>query len=374
MRTIARNPAALILLTFSLFGLLALGMAVTSYAAMASISSITSISVGPNPSEMVFDSKDNSVFVLVKGSGSGSASVVEINGATNAVITTLKVTQPRDIAYNPTNDAVYVTSANTGVSIINGATGKLITKLNIATNDFFQDVAYDPANGNMYVANSNPGTVSVISSSTNKVISTIKTGSSPQHIAFDATDNNMYIFVSTKSTTTHVPFVAVISSTTNNVLAKVKLTSSPGSYTGASLAYDPASSSMFVSDGSGNLYIVNNNAIVTTLPVTVTGMVFNPSNNYLYAVGANQVYVIGSGDSIATTISTPGSYLNAAYDSVNNDVYVGGSTVNVINAASMLTAQVTTGAPGFVVFDPAGGYIYASLMQSPGSLDVITSS
>ena len=375
MKSPTRNRTALVFLAFSFLGLLSLGMLASAYAATFSISVGSSIPVGPNSGEMAFDSKDNSVFVVVTGSGSGTAFVTKINGATNTVLATQKLTQPRDIVYNPTNDEIYVTSQNTGVNVISGATGKLITKISVATNDFYQDLAYNPANGNIYVANTNPGTVSVISSSTNKVIASIKTGSSPQHIAFNPADNNMYVFVSTKSTTTHIPFVAVISSSTNKVLAKIKLASTgPGSYPTATLAYDPASASMFVSDDSGHLYVIKSLAIVTTLSATVTGMVFNPSSNNLYAVGGAQVYVVGSSNSIVTTVSTPGNYLGAAYDSVNNDVYVSGSTVNVISASNVVVAQVSTGAQGFIVFNPAGGNVYASLMESPGSIDLISSS
>jgi len=371
MKLVPRTRTALILLALSFLSLLVVGTAASTFSA-AAIGLGPSISVGPNPAEMAFDTKDNSIFVVVGGSGSGTASVTDINGATNAIINTQKVTQPVDIAYNPTNNEIYVTSKNTGVSAINGATGKLVKKVNVATNDFRQDLAYDPTNGNIYVVNTNPGTVSVISSSTNTVISTIKTGSYPQHIAYNPADGNMYVFVSTKSAL--APFVSVISSSTNKVVKKIPLSSPPGSDPAANLAYDPASASMLVSNDMGSVFVISGGKVAATISATVLGMTFNPSNGEMYAVGGGLVYAISSTNSIVSTITTPGCYVNLAYDQVNNDIYVGGSIVNVISSSNSLVASVTTGAQGFVLFNPIGGDVIASLMASPGSVVVISSS
>jgi YVTN family beta-propeller protein len=372
MKSLSRKHVALTALAVAFLAMISMGSLYSSASTINTIQVVSSISVGANPSEMVFDSTDNSVFVI--NGGRGTAGVSDIDAATNVVITTQKLTEPKDIAYNPTNDEVYVTSENTGVNVIRGATGKLVTKISVDTNDFYQDIAYDPANGKMYVASTNPGEVSVISSLTNKVTSRIATGSSPQHLAYDPYDGNMYVFVSTKSTSKLSPFIAIISSTTNKVLTKIKLASSPGSYTTANLVYDPATDSMLVSDGGGNVYVISDEAIVQTISATVLSMVFNLSNNDVYALGENQVYVF-SGSSYSTSIiSTSGSYLNLAYDQTNGDVYVGGSPVNVIGSSNTLVAQVSTAGVGFVLYNPTGGDVYAGVAGSPGTIDVISSS
>jgi DNA-binding beta-propeller fold protein YncE len=371
MSRVVSMQRALTWSSFTALGLLLIGI-IASYSS-ASIGVSATISVGPNPTDMVLDSVDNSVFVIVRGNGGGTASVTDIDAISNAVITTQKVTEPVDIAYNPTNDKVYVTSENHGVNIISGSTGKLIKEIDVDTNDFHEDVAFDPSNGNAYVADTNPGEVSVISGPKNTLVSTIKTGGFPQHIAYDPADGNMYVFVSTKSSSIS-PYVSIVNSNTNKIESKISLALGSGSYPEASFLYNPSNEAMLLSDGSGAIFVITNGALVATISETVTGMAFSPSNEEVYAVGSNVVYAIDSSNSIVATISTPGTYVNLVYDQVNNDVYVGGSTVNVINTENSVVTSVDTGSSGYVIFNPAGGNVYASLQTVPGSIDVISSS
>ncbi len=216
--------------------------------AATAISVTSTIPVGKNPSFMAYDSTDNKMFVV------GTGSVTVINAATNAVLATIKVTKPNDIIYNPTNDEIYVVSENLHVVAISGSTDKVAKSISVQVDDFYQDLAYDPANGNVYVADTNPGEVSVISSSTNTVVSTIKTGSDPQHLLFDPANNNIYVSVSTKTKT---PYVDVISSSTNAIVGTISLTDGAGSYPAAFFAYNPANQEMYLSDNTGNVYVLS---------------------------------------------------------------------------------------------------------------------
>lgn len=359
----------LVILPGNLFGM-TLGLRTAS-----AISVTTTIRVGTNPNFMAFDSIDNTMFVVNTGSGSVSA----INAETNAIITTIKVTKPNDIVYNSANDEVYVVSENTHVVAISGSTDKVVSKIFVPVDDFYQDLAYDPANGNVYVASTNSGVVSVINSSTNTVISKIKTGSEPQHLLFDPANDNIYVSVGTHSKS---PYVDVISGSTNTVIATVTTTDAAGSDPAAFLAYNPANQEVYQSDDIGNVFIISSssNTLVATLSLfspasccTLLTMTYNPSNLELYAAATGiAAWTISSSNSVVSTISLSGANGYLAYDSVNNNVYAAGGTTYVLSGSSVV-AQFTVAAAGFDLFNPAGNNVYVSQTQSPGKVEVISS-
>ena len=54
-------------------------------------------------------------------------------------------------------------------------------------------LAFNPSNNNIYVANTNSNNVSVIESSTNTVVSTVDVGDGPSALAFNPSNNNIYV-------------------------------------------------------------------------------------------------------------------------------------------------------------------------------------
>ena len=78
-------------------------------------------------------------------------------------------------------------------------------------------LAFNPSNNNIYVANTNSNNVSVIESSTNTVISTVDVGDGPSALAFNPSNNNIYVAnaysnnVSVIETTSSKPIVDAIS-------------------------------------------------------------------------------------------------------------------------------------------------------------------
>jgi YVTN family beta-propeller protein len=340
----------------------------------------STIPVGSNPNFMAYDATDNKMFVVNTGSGS----VTAINAATNAVLATIKVTKPNDIIYNPTNDEVYVVSENLHVVAISGSSDKIVKSISVQVDDFHQDLAYDAANGNVYVANANPGSVAEISSSTNSVIAMIKTGSHPQHLLFDPANNNLYVSVGTVTSGLHPksPYVDVISSSTNKVVATITLAESPGSHPDAFFAYNPANLEVYQSDDVGHVYVISSatNTLLTTLTLFTTSfcctlltMAYDPSNMELYAAAAGTgIWAISSTNSVVATLSLTGANGYLGYDSVDSDIFVAGGTTYVVSGASVVTSFATANGAS-AAFNPAGGTVYESIMQIPGSVDVISS-
>ena len=78
-------------------------------------------------------------------------------------------------------------------------------------------LAFNPSNNNIYVANTNSNNVSVIESSSNTVISTVDVGERPSALAFNPSNNNIYVTnpvsddVSVIETTGSKPIVDAIS-------------------------------------------------------------------------------------------------------------------------------------------------------------------
>ncbi|MFP3402900.1 MAG: YncE family protein [Acidilobus sp.] len=115
-----------------------------------------------HPLGIAYDPSNGYIYVAY----SFSHTVSVINGATNAVITTIPDgAWPAGVAYDPSNGYIYVTDEGSGsVSVINGATNTVIIT-NIPVGSEPWGVAYDPSNGYIYVTNWGSGTVSIISTS-----------------------------------------------------------------------------------------------------------------------------------------------------------------------------------------------------------------
>jgi YVTN family beta-propeller protein len=163
-------------------------------------------------------------------------------------------------------------------------------------------------------------------------------GLEPFGIAYNSVNNNIYVVNSGSST------VSVISSSTNTVISSVLVGRNP-----ISIAYVPPSNKLYVTNaGSNDVTVINGatnkvikNIHVESVPV---GVAYNPSNNDAYVINAGNstVSVIDtSNDSVIGTIPvesvlpTPSQPLFLTYDSTNAGMYLGGiSQISVINTAT----------------------------------------
>ncbi len=82
--------------------------------------------------------------------------------------------------------------------------------------DIFHSVAYDPADSRVYVTNAASNTVSVISTSTNKVVDTIHVGKSPSSVAYDSADGEVYVTNSDSNTVSVISTTLSIQPSPNN--------------------------------------------------------------------------------------------------------------------------------------------------------------
>jgi DNA-binding beta-propeller fold protein YncE len=361
-RRIGRKSILSTIIVLSLFVLPAL--IITSSAA-SGVSLVTTIKVGTNPSQMVYDPANKYVYVSNWGLG-GRGSVSVISSLTDKVVATVVNNMgppfgagPYGITYDPANKQVYVASYYT-IAVIKGT--KLVANIALPNSPAYF-VAYDPANQEVFV-NGGSGGVFAINSATNAVTS-ISLPQATLGLAYDPANKLMF---AGQFCTGNTASSAYAINSANSLVATVPLpscptgTSSPQSQNINVLAYDTANHNMFI--GGSSITVVNT-AIVVIKTIAINangGFVYNPSNTEMYALGTGGVTPISHRNVALSTIANSGSYAGA-FDSTNKAIYVstGGNSVSVINSMTNTISTSVSVSPGpiSILYDPSNTYVYA---------------
>jgi len=201
------------------------------------------------------------------------------------------------------------------------------------------DVAYDLGKGAVYVTEQNLsfpyyGNVSVISDSTDKVVTTVAVGWCTNGAAYDIGKGEVFVANAGSCAAHGVDNVDVINDTSNTVVATVTAGSSP-----YDVAYDSGKGEVFVANsGSGNVSVICDGSASCGGPpklntVVATVRVGSGPYGITYDAGKGEVFVANSGsdnvsvindtsDAVAATVAV-GSYpTDAAYDSGEGEVFV----------------------------------------------------
>ena len=211
---------------------------------------------------------------------------------------------PRMLAYDPIHHYVFVSNyGDNTVSVIKKEESQVFTTIRDPNFNFPFAVAFNPSNDCVYVTN--PGiypqggnTVSVIATPdvTPTVIATIKVGSGPHGIAYNENNQNMYVVNYISAT------VSVIESSTNTVRGEVNL-----GYLPYYIAYNPLNSMMYVPNflsgmppcptpstclESPTLDVIEGDLLVKRIPIDrlSNNIAFNPKNKMMYVI-TNQDYL-----------------------------------------------------------------------------------
>ncbi len=139
---------------------------------------VATLTVGPFPDGIAYDSAKGELFVASSGSTSTAGSVAVVSDSTNAIITTLPLADAGTIAYDSVmGDLFVVTPKTNGTSIISDATNTIVGTRPAGPDPF--DIAYDSAKGELFVSNPSPAdTVTVISDASASATSSSKAASS----------------------------------------------------------------------------------------------------------------------------------------------------------------------------------------------------
>jgi YVTN family beta-propeller protein len=230
-------------------------------------------------------------------------------------------------------------------------------------------IAYNPVNGLLYVTNFGSSNISVVNTTTNRVVAWIPMPFGIETLAVDTSTGMVY-------TAEAVSTVYAINSSTNRVEWNIPLLTSGCPYGCAPhvQTYDPSNGDIYVTDlTSDNVTVIHGN-----LPVaTVRGE--NAPNGAAYDVANGEVYVANEGSLALTVINGTtnivvgqvapvGSGPGMTFDNLNGEVYVcenaGGpgqsNSVTAVNGSSnQVIASIPIGsACGAAVYDPVNNYVY----------------
>jgi YVTN family beta-propeller protein len=338
----------------------------------------TSIEVPFRPSAMVWNETDNKIYV-----GGGGDSLTIIDGATNNIITNIRVNPTlgnppfpdngyeRGLVWNPINNKVYAAGQDS-VTIIDGTTNNIITTVPRGIPKEIGAMVWNSINNKVYVANDSSDNVTVIDGVTNNVIATVPVGDFPGWAVYNSTNNKVYVGNHYESS------VSVIDGATNNVIATIPTGERP-----CAGVWNSTNNKFYSLNGIGGFDITvidgaTNNVITTIFGGNVcSDGVWNSTNNKLYALNyySSGVRIIDcTSDKFIYTTTVGSSPYAAVWNSRKNRVFVANShsdNVSVIDGATnLVTHTIPVGDyPWRIIYNSTNDRIYvANLLDSTVSV------
>jgi len=272
---------------------------------------VTTIPVGGQPSNIVVNSTGTLAYIF-----NDNQTISVINTVANAVIFVMSVSLvPVDIVVNPMGTLAYVSSYN-HVDVINIASNSVVATVPVGLNP--RRLVITPNGKYVYVANYDSGDVSVINTSTNKVIATIAIptpNGNPQVDEMIVNSAGTFVYV------TNYPYnINVINTEINKVVATIPI-GGPGD-----MAINSSETRLYVTNGYDNTISVidtNTNSIIDTVTVgsRPASVAVNPSGT--------RVYVSSYYDDIVSVIDTSNNGVIATVKGGGFDVLVNRSGTRV---------------------------------------------
>lgn len=316
------------------------------------------VTVGGSPTYIGVDSNNGNVFVA---NDNGNVSVITgtyFSGISVSEVITLGL-NGQGIVYNPYNGYIYVSEFSL-ISVINGASYATLNP--IVLNYIPAGEAFDPTNGYLYVADINMANVSVIDTSTGKIIQNIPVGLYPGFVSYDPQNSEVFVANSYSST------ISVIYTPLNIVVDTISLNMPSNSMGG--MTFDSVNNALYLTEQSGTDLIgvnaVTDGVTYYSVGASMGPITYDQSNNMLYASSAygNDVEVITPiTNSISTSIPIQSSPSGLAVDQTNGNLYIAeqfDSNVTVVNTTTNQIVDVigTNYGPNSVMYDQNNGYLY----------------
>ncbi|MGD9533878.1 MAG: beta-propeller fold lactonase family protein [Candidatus Nitrosocosmicus sp.] len=306
---------------------------------------IAVVKVGEGPWALEYNPSNNNIYV----SNRDSDDVSVIDSTTNEVVKTIKVgSEPREIEFNPHNSKMYVANADSStVSVIDSTTNEARTigeALGIPL-----EIEYNPHNDYMYVSSYYGGYVFVIDSTTNEVVKGIKVGNFPTAVMYNPYNNDIYVVNSGKdgnSADVHeIDDVSVIDSTTNEVVKTIKVGEVPQAE--GALEFNPNNNNIYVvNQASDDISVIDSttNEVVKTIegfnfvPNFPGSIEYNPQNDNLYVAETKTVSVINSSSNqIKETLNVGINPTSIEYNPSNDHMYVANRQTGEISVIGTTT-------------------------------------
>jgi YVTN family beta-propeller protein len=342
---------------------------------------VLGISVGTGPLAMALNPANERIYVANQGSNNVSV----IDATTNQVTTIPVGKAPSAVAINSQTNTIYVADRDSGdVAVINGASNT-VSYVAVPLTGAPDSIAVEPGTGNVFVGTGGPGVLAVINATTQQVVYPDPTALfGPIAVASSPLSGRMYVADVQDSD------LEIYEGATTFLLNSVSMASPQA------LAINPPT--LYVADGAGNLYVVDETGTNSPLPLSAGlnphAIAANPADNTIYL--ADQSPAAGQAATVtqfnASNNAVLGTYIvgpsavpartpapnKIAIDSAANLVYVaneGSNTVSILDGGvgNVLTTVPTGITPTAVLVDPLKCAAYVSNFGS-GTVSVIQQS
>ncbi len=264
----------------------------------------------------------------------------KVSGGTGLVIVG---SSPIGVAITPNGLYAYVTNQGSNtVSVVSTSSDSVVSTISVGTDP--DGIAITPNGQYAYVANYNSNSVSVISTSSNSVVATITSGTNPRGIAI--TPNGQYAYVANYNSNS----VSVISTSSNSVVATIPVGSGP-----SGVAITPNGQYAYVANYNSNSVSVistSSNSVVATIPIGTnpTGVAVTPNGQYAYVANfiGNSVSVIyTSSNSVVATVPIGTNPRGVTITPNGQYAYTAnaGNSISVVSTSSNSVVTTITGTP-----------------------------
>lgn len=269
---------------------------------------------------------------------------------------------PKFSVFDPANGYIYITTEGSTDKVLVFDTYSDCVIKNITVGSSPNGLAYDALNGNIYVVNTYSSNVSVIDTATNTVIKSIYVAPFICNIVSDSNNGNLYV------TSSYSNSVEVLNASTNSVTSNISVGVGP-----IGITFDPSNNDIYVGYvNSPNISVISIQTssivknITLTSPVNNGFITFDPLNDYIYVNDASCLSVInGSSNNIVKSFYCDLNDRGVTVDTITGNIYMtyaSNNEVSVLNGVSntLIKNIKVACSPMGIVFDSYNDYIYVN--------------
>jgi YVTN family beta-propeller protein len=321
---------------------------------------------------------------LVLAVGPASHSVLELSvsrsstspgSSANGSIQNITVgSQPTGILYDSANHRVYVANyASESVSVIDARTGSVVKT--IATHHNAWELTLDTSNGQLFVTNGDVGAMSIINTSTERLVRTLPVGC---HHAVGAVldPQSGYVYVECDLSSE----IAVVSPLHDSVLGYIRVS---GGTSNSGIAVDPTNQRLFVGNfNSDTITVISTASNLTVGRITVgagiDGTFYDAASNTVYATlhYSDQVVLVNASTlAVLGTVNVGGEPHGMVLDAAAQAVLVANTNSNNVTeigaSSNALVGSLAAGDGAWqLCYDPSNQLVFVSDHWSSSVLSI----
>ena len=319
----------------------------------------TTIPAGGPLAGVAVNATTNTVYALTNATPGG---VVVIDGATNAITTTITLTAAANlIAVNSVTNQIYVADGD-NLTVIDGSSNAITT--NVSVPDGITCLAVDTVKNviwALYGVSGSDSTLAQINGASNTVTATVQVGESDTSFALNTTTNKLYV------PDAHGNQLYVIDGA---AVAVTDTIAWPNTINGGAPAINPVTNTIYVNSCGGNVFIACvvydlsvlngvTNAVTASVGIPSPGPLLVDSVTNQIVVESSPVVIINGATNVETVVNDPGDgvgivasgFVTGAVNTATNDFFVPvTSSVFVISGGAGPSGPAFSASPSPLAF------------------------